>query len=733
VKAGGDVLIAANEDLTLISSKISAGNEAYLVAGDQIQVLAANDSDYSLYDKKDKGSWGSKKTRRDEITDVKAVSSEISAGGDITMLSGGDQTYQAAKLESGNDIAIVSGGAVTFEAVKDLHQEAHHKEDSDITWSSTKGKGNTDETVRQSQLTAEGEVVIKAVDGLHIDLKQIDQKNVSQTIDAMVKADPNLAWIKDAEARGDVDWRLVQEIHDSYKYSNNSLGAGPSLIISIVAAAYLGPVYGAMASNLAVGTINNGGDIGKGLEHAASADSLKNYAIAAATAYVVTPQLNEYFSATHDSINDVTRGFDLSTLEGIGNFAAYSIAQGMAQSVMQQAAFGGSYADNLGDAMAGQARNIGMAVGFNFIGDAVNYPPGSPQKVMAHALMGGLLAEAAGGDFKTGAAAAGANEAMIKLLSQMVGGDQNLELMASQIAGVMAAMAVNGDVNLGAQIAKSGTAYNSQLHDGAKKLAAALAEESDGRFTAEQIEAALRIASTDDGRTPATDMVVALPGIYDPAGNWIPLGNSGMYVQTFEKADPEVIAYIKENAAGYNWTSEAQTGFSKIFPNSGLGVGVESEQRDWLTGSVVDSDGRYTLGSLVGDRVYYPQYNSCADASCLIYGAGLDVGNASTDLYLRAKNVEDMNALGKIFSAGIIATPTGMSAATLSLFGYAATVGGGYYSGDLKSGGQNVFEDYLINYGLVKALGEAAGNRAAAGITAFDLKNAIKERAGELK
>lgn len=75
-----------------------------------------------------------------------------------------------------------------------------------------------------------------------------------------------------------------------------------------------------------------------------------------------------------------------------------------------------------------------------------------------------------------------------------------------------------------------------------------------------------------------TDMVAALPGIYDAGGNCIPLGNSGLYVQTFEKADPAVIAYIKENAAGYSWMSEAETGFSKIFPNSGLGVGLDSSQ-----------------------------------------------------------------------------------------------------------------------------------------------------------
>ncbi|HHX2074441.1 TPA: hemagglutinin repeat-containing protein, partial [Pseudomonas aeruginosa] len=353
VDAGGDLAINAGQDLRLIASQASAGDEAYLVAGDKLELLAANDSSYYLYDKKSKGSFGSKKTRRDEITDVTAVGSQISSGGDLTLLSGGDQTYQGAKLESGNDLAIVSGGAVTFEAVKDLHQESHEKSKGDLAWNSAKGKGQTDETLRQTQIVAQGNLAIKAVEGLKIDLKHIDQKTVSQTIDAMVQADPQLAWLKEAEQRGDVDWRMVQEVHDSWKYSNSGLGAAPSLAIAIVAAAYLGPVYGAMASNLAIGTINNGGDLGKGLQQATSADSLKGYAIAAATAYLVSPQLDKAFGVSSDNINKVTKGFKLSTVEGIGGFAAYSIAQGFAQSVMQQAAYGGSYIDNLGNAMAG--------------------------------------------------------------------------------------------------------------------------------------------------------------------------------------------------------------------------------------------------------------------------------------------------------------------------------------------------------------------------------------------
>lgn len=127
LSAGGDLLAIAGTDLTLMASKISAGNEAYLHADNELSLLAAQDSNYSFYDMKKKGGWGSKKTKRDEVTDIKNIGSEIKTGGDLTLSSGGDQLYQGARLNSGNDIAIDSDGTVTFEAVKDLHQESHER------------------------------------------------------------------------------------------------------------------------------------------------------------------------------------------------------------------------------------------------------------------------------------------------------------------------------------------------------------------------------------------------------------------------------------------------------------------------------------------------------------------------------------------------------------------------------------------------------------------------------
>ncbi|WP_339450218.1 hemagglutinin repeat-containing protein [Pseudomonas sp. EA_5y_Pfl2_R50] len=261
VTAGGSVALSSGEDLTVVSSRVTAGDEAYLVAGNNLNILAAQDSDYSLYDKKKKGSFGSSKTKRDEVTKVNNIGSVITSGGDMVLVSNGDQHYQAAKLDSGNDLTITSGGSVTFEGVKDLHQESHEKSSSSSVWSSAKGRGNTDETLRQTELTANGNLVINAIDGLNIDLRDINQKSVSQTIDAMVKADPGLAWLKDAEKRGDVDWRMVKETHESFKYSNSGMGPAAMLAVVIIVsvltagtgtAATIGATAGQAASSAAI-------------------------------------------------------------------------------------------------------------------------------------------------------------------------------------------------------------------------------------------------------------------------------------------------------------------------------------------------------------------------------------------------------------------------------------------------------------------------------------------------
>lgn len=595
IEAGGSLEVMADGNLILSASHLKAGGEAYLYAGEQLALLAAQDSDYSLYDMKKKGGWGSKETQRDEVTKVRNIGSSITTGGDLILVSEGDQTYQRALLESGKDLILDSGGSITFEAVKDLDQESHENSKGDLAWNSASGKGRTDETLRQSTLEHQGQLTIKAADGLHIDLKQIDQKSVSETIDIMVKADPSLAWLKEAEARGDVDWRKVQEVHDSFKYSHSGLGAGAVLAIMIVVAAItagaasaaLGSVAGATAGSgtamaaagtsaagaataagwanvaltavatsaaggAAVSTINNKGNLGAVIKDVTSSDALKGYVISGVTAGMTAAYFNDWTgTATDPATGKITT--NLSTWKGIGQFAASQGLQNGTSAAMSKIM---GQSGDLGDVLQSTLFNTLAAASFHAVGDYVPSADGSLQKVMVHAMVGGLLAQVSGGDFITGALAAGANEALVAQLNTLVQGDPNLLSMSSQLVGLLAAATLSdadGDsLKTGAWVAQNGTQYNfgDHLPPGLTEYgqaATSLVEymQSQGASVEEidQVTRALAQGQGFEGVQPANEFVKAwgefMAGQLSGLGLAAALGKAGSW---FAKETSKVIA-----------------------------------------------------------------------------------------------------------------------------------------------------------------------------------------------
>ncbi|WP_249979059.1 HNH endonuclease, partial [Vreelandella olivaria] len=104
---------------------------------------------------------------------------------------------------------------------------------------------------------------------------------------------------------------------------------------------------------------------------------------------------------------------------------------------------------------------------FNAVGDLANdhlWQEGDPQKIALHALIGGSISEAMGGDFATGALAAGANEALIEHLAELVAKDATWLVAASQVVGIVAAELAGGDVAIGAEVAGQATRYNYLSH-----------------------------------------------------------------------------------------------------------------------------------------------------------------------------------------------------------------------------------------------------------------------------
>jgi filamentous hemagglutinin family protein len=504
IEAGGNLDMRTDGNLLLVASQLKAGNEAYLYAGEQLALLAAQNSDYSLYDKKKKGGWGSKETQRDEVTTVRNVGSSITTGGDLILVSEGDQLYQKARLESGSDLILDSGGSITFEAVKDLDQESHEKSSNSLAWTSAKGKGSTDETLYQSQLIAKGDLVIQAVDGLKIDVKEVNQQSVSQTIDAMVKADPELAWLKEMEQRGDVDWRQVKEIHDSFKYSHSGLGAGAAMIIAIVVTvltagagaagagaaittatstagvAASNAVFASVVTQATVSTINNRGNLSAVAKDITSKDAAKGYIASGVTAGV----------GGYMGFSPADLGFNWDSAGQLATKTAIDAG-------IRTALYGGSLKGNLAEAAIGNAVTVAGAIGADAIG-GLELKSGSLEKIALHAALGGLLAEASGGDFRTGALAAGASEALVDLLAEKFlpqgedrtspeyqQGMRNL-VAASQIIGVLAAGLTGGDVQAAAAVAANATANNYLRHQDVDAMVKAL-EGCDQRGDCQQI------------------------------------------------------------------------------------------------------------------------------------------------------------------------------------------------------------------------------------------------------
>ncbi|MDE1465719.1 DUF637 domain-containing protein [Spartinivicinus poritis] len=208
--------------------------------------------------------------------------------------------------------------------------------------------------------------------------------------------------------------------------------------------------YAYAASQFAVGTINGKGNIGAGLKNTFSKDGLKNIASAGLTAGLTTGFVNPAFTGA---------SFNLNTLEGIRNFALQQAANATTGALVDSAVHGGSVGDNISQGLVSAAGNVASGLAFNAIGDlSVEYPnlfvEGSPQKTVLHAITGGLISEATGGDFKSGAIAAGANELLIDKLTQskwFKEGDHELKVETlSQIIGVTATALEGGNPEQGA-------------------------------------------------------------------------------------------------------------------------------------------------------------------------------------------------------------------------------------------------------------------------------------------
>ncbi|ANF56698.1 DUF637 domain-containing protein [Halotalea alkalilenta] len=227
-----------------------------------------------------------------------------------------------------------------------------------------------------------------------------------------------------------------------------------------------------LASQGAVNLINQQGDLGGALKDTLSRQGLEGAALASASAGVAQG-MDRIWGGRTDVITQGVQGVDLASLEGIGRFAGSIGSRAAIDASLQTALQGGSLGDRLGDALHGTVGSVVAAAMFNAVGDyaeAQGYAEGSVEKVALHALAGGLASVASGGDFESGAIAAGANEALVGHLAEWLEQDPMLLTGAAQITGLVAAGLAGGDAQQGAWVAGQADMYNRQLHPEERRL-----------------------------------------------------------------------------------------------------------------------------------------------------------------------------------------------------------------------------------------------------------------------
>ncbi|WP_249979063.1 hypothetical protein, partial [Vreelandella olivaria] len=242
--------------------------------------------------------------------------------------------------------------------------------------------------------------------------------------------------------------------------------------------------------------------------------------------------------------------------------------------------------------------------------------------------------------------------------------------------------------------------YNRQLHTQERELARDLAEASDGQFTLEEIEDAMRrMYHLELGEAPNHNMVIDLWDVdsvaaqyYDYDATWLTSpgedGTARYLVQILpEGVTPEMYDYVI-----------AQTG------------GEDSPY--WIPPQVVrerevaehprapGEDGRYPVSLEVNGGLYHMQRFECATPECVAAGAHIDHGDPETQAWNRALDAQALDDLSKAATYALMINPAGGVGLAMTLGGSGSSLVSGYLKEEAMAAGSKEamkygFERYL--------------------------------------
>ncbi|MEL5591674.1 DUF637 domain-containing protein [Serratia ureilytica] len=475
-----------------------AGNMDIAAKGGYLYAQAMEES--SHYEKKEtKRKWWGKKTEVKQTRhDVTNKVTEFTAAGNITLMSRDDSTYEASKIAAGQNARLTSThGQVNFRAVKNTSFEQ--------TVSNSKGffikqanKGYEDNKWVLPSIHTGGALTVDAAKGVSADVKVKNGQALQSAIDALGNT-PGTTWVKDLNKRNDVQWSKVKDAYDSWDYKSQHLNPAVAAVIAIAAAAVTagsslaamaassvsGAVGGgavtsgavtagmsSLASQAAVALVENQGNLSKTLQALGSNENVK----ATATAMAIGGALNGFDSAMGWSKDAAGKPLNPNNVKlpqlsnGDWSKVAQRVAgQSVISSSLNTAINGGSFKDNLTNALLANIGSQVQAEGANLIGDNGQVLD-IPGRAVSHAVLAGVAAEIGKGNAKGAAAGALAAELAGVIINDNLvrsEGWQERQAQISRVAGAFAGAIVTAKAagaTSGANAGEFVERFNRQLH-----------------------------------------------------------------------------------------------------------------------------------------------------------------------------------------------------------------------------------------------------------------------------
>lgn len=505
LNSGGALTVISGGSILFQASRLLAKGAMDVAAkGGWLYAQAMEESSHYERQTTKRKWWGKKTTvKQTKHTTTNRVT-EFIAGGNLSLLSRDDSTYEASKIEAKKNATLTStSGKVSFLAVKNTTFEQ--------TVSTSKGfyikqanKGYSEGKWVLPSVYAGGKLTVNAASGISADIKAKNGQALQGAITAL-GALPGTEWLKGLNTRSDVQWNTVKDAYDSWNYKSQSLNPAVAAVIAIAAAAATagsslaatvassvtstvgggavttGAVTAGMSSlaaQAAVALVENQGNLSKTLSALGSSSSVKSLA----TSMVIGGAL-----AGFDKVMNIDVPPDKAQLpalvknEGWGKIVQRVAGQSVISSSLNTAINGGSFKDNLTNALLANIGNQINAEGAGLIGDNGEVL-GIPGKSLSHAVVAGISAEIGRGDGKGAAAGALAAELAAITLGEIFvePATRNNQIQsAGRIIGAITGAAVtnsSGGANSGANAAESVLRYNFLMHDEPARMAKKLAD-----------------------------------------------------------------------------------------------------------------------------------------------------------------------------------------------------------------------------------------------------------------